>query len=172
MAPRTRAIHQPALRDYRESDRLATGQPGLRGGISYVVPGKPVGVNRPNGRKGGRAPFKAKTPEQRAFAARLAFSGDHARRLAGLGASSEPVEVWLWIYFDSERPDTDGPVKPILDSLAASNPKQHRPGAGLLKNDRQVRRYTVERDVDRANPRVEITVKPYSNPSPCDWDQV
>jgi Holliday junction resolvase RusA-like endonuclease len=176
MAARKPPKPTPSAKSHREPGNLPTGTagafPGALGQVAYTVMGKPVGVNRPGGRKGGRVPFRTKTPEQREFAARLAFHGSHARRLLGLEATRDPVEVWLRIFFDSERPDTDGPVKPILDSLAVSNLKQHRPGAGILANDRQIRRYHVDRQVDPVSPRVQITVRPYSNPSPVDWDQV
>lgn len=122
--------------------------------VTYVVPGKPAGVNR-NGWAGGAW---TKTPEARAFAARLATYGMHARRAARWETTSEPVEVHIRVVFDSERPDTDAPVKAILDSLEVARPKLNRPGAAFVQNDRQVKRYHVERHIDREHPRVEITI--------------
>jgi len=133
--------------------------------IAYVVPVKPVGQNR----NGSRTGAWTKTPAQRAFASALAAYGQQARSRAGLETTTAPVEVKIRIFFESERPDTDAPVKAILDSLEVSRPKLRRPGAGFLANDRQVRRYAVERHIDRDSPRVEITVKPMA--SPLDWDQ-
>lgn len=132
--------------------------------VAYVVPGKPVGQNRPGGRgkggrKRGRVPHGVKTPEQRLFAHQLAVHGLAARRRAGWETTRSPVEVWISVVLDSERPDTDAPVKAILDSLEVSRPHLRRPGAGFLANDRQVRDYHVHRDVDPKRPRIEIRVE-------------
>jgi hypothetical protein len=138
--------------------------------VSYVVPGKPCGQNR-NGWNGGAW---AKKPEARAFAATLAAHGLRARRLAHWETTTDPVEVSIRVYFADERSDTDAPVKAIIDSLEVSRPKLRRPGAGFLANDRQVRRYLVEREIDRKHPRVEVTIWPASTgamrlpaPAPC-----
>ena len=122
--------------------------------VRFCVPGKPVGQNR-NGWNGGAW---TKKPEARAFAERLSVYGLQARRAAGWQTTSGAVEVEIRIFFENERPDTDAPVKAILDSLEVSRPKLHRPGAGFVVNDRQVKRYLVERGIDRARPRVEVTI--------------
>jgi Holliday junction resolvase RusA-like endonuclease len=123
--------------------------------VAYVVLGKPVGQNRSgaNGRPYG------KTPAQRAFAQRLARCGLEARRRADWDTTDGPVEVTIRVVLENERPDTDGPVKAVLDSLEVSRPRLSRPGAGFLANDRQVRRYVVERLVDKTRPRVEVEVR-------------
>lgn len=123
--------------------------------LRFVVDGKPCGVNATH--LGGARPF-VKSPEARAFAAKVASRGMAARRCAGWATTSEPVEVEIRIFFQSERPDTDGPVKAILDALQSSNPKLNRLGAGIIENDRQVKRFLVERVIDREHPRVEVTV--------------
>jgi Holliday junction resolvase RusA-like endonuclease len=125
--------------------------------ISYVVPGKPVSCNRNGSNATGRY---GKTPEQKDFAARLACYGAQARARAKWGTTFEPVSVAIRLFFASRRPDADGPVKAILDSLEVSRPKLHRPGAGFLADDRQVRFYSVTPDVDPRNPRVEIEITP------------
>jgi Holliday junction resolvase RusA-like endonuclease len=125
--------------------------------VTYTVPGKPVGQNRNGSNRSGRW---GKTPEQRAFAQQLAFYGLRARKAAGWETSTSHVEVTIRCVFASERPDTDSPVKAVLDSLEVGRPKLNRPGAGFLANDRQVRRYVVERDVDKAHPRIEVTLRP------------
>lgn len=122
--------------------------------IAFVVPCKPAGQNR-NGWRGGAW---TKTPAARAFAEALALFGAQARHRAGWKTTSAPVEVRIRVIFENERPDIDSPVKAILDSLEVPRPKLRRPGAALLENDRQVRRYTVDRGVDRNHPRVEIEV--------------
>lgn len=123
--------------------------------IAYVVPGKPVGVNR-GGATGTR--MWGKTPEQKAFATRLAAFGINARRRERWETTDAPVYVAIRVVFENEQPDTDSPTKPILDSLEVSRPRLHRPGAALLANDHQVRLYAVGRGVDLENPRVELAV--------------
>lgn len=123
--------------------------------VAYVVPCKPAGQNR-NGWRGGAW---TKTPAARAFAEQLAFFGAQARHRAGWTTTKLPVEVRIRVLFADERPDIDSPVKAILDSLEVPRPKLRRPGAAFVANDRQVRRYTVERGVDRKNPRVEVELR-------------
>jgi Holliday junction resolvase RusA-like endonuclease len=134
--------------------------------VAYTVPGKPVGQNR-NGSNRTRA--YGKTPEQRQFASMLAAHGMRARRAAGWETTDAPVEVWIRVVFASERPDTDSPIKAILDSLEVSRPRLNRPGAGFLANDRQVRRYVVDRAVDRDRPRVEVRLAPFGAAARADW---
>lgn len=123
--------------------------------VAFTVPGRPVGQNR-NGSNRTRA--YGKTPEQRQFAASLAMHGLRARRAAGWETTTAQVEVRIRVVFANERPDTDSPVKAVLDSLEVSRPKLRRLGAGFVANDRQVKRYVVERAIDPERPRVEIEV--------------
>src|SRR6266571_612250 len=96
--------------------------------LSFVIPGDPVGVNR--GFTGGERPF-AKTPEARVFVEAVATYGALARRAARAEAIECPVEVWIRVYFGSDRPDADGPVKPILDALQVPRLSPRRAGAGI-----------------------------------------
>lgn len=122
--------------------------------VAYCVPGKPAGQNR-NGWRGGAW---TKTPAARHFANLLALYGAQARQRAGWKTTTAHVEVRIRVLFENERPDTDGPVKAVLDSLEVPRPKLRRPGAAFLANDRQVRRYTVDRGVDKLRPRIEVEV--------------
>lgn len=135
--------------------------------VSFVVPGKPCGVNATH--TGGARPF-VKSREARAFAAKVALMGTLARRRAKWETTSGPVEVAIRVMFANERPDTDGPVKAILDALQTAT--NRRIGAGFIANDRQVRRYTVERFIDRKQPRVEVTVSLAGEPKNAmrEWD--
>ena len=123
--------------------------------IEFTVPGKPVGVNDTH--VGGRWGFQKKRKAV-AFAQLVAAYGLRARRAARWATTTAPVQVQLRVFFANERPDTDGPVKAVLDALQTPNPKLRRVGAGILENDRQVRRLIVDRDVDRERPRVEVAV--------------
>lgn len=66
-------------------------------------------------------------------------------------------------FFDSLRPDVDGPGKLILDALGdfelRVNSRQRVNFTGFYKNDRQVWLFTQRREKDAANPRAEITIR-------------
>lgn len=169
MTTSRRAIPRPSVRDFRPPyvapaslalPKPTTWQPGaFPEVVRYTVPGKPVGQNR-----GSKATTRAygKTEAQKAYAALLAFHGSAARQRLMAGTTTAKVEVWITFHFQDERPDTDGPVKAVLDSLEVPRPRIHRPGSGWLANDRQVRRYHVDRgEPDKANPRVEVEIRPW-----------
>jgi hypothetical protein len=125
--------------------------------LRYVVPGKPLGVNdlydwTPRGPK--------KSAKAVAFENLLAAHGGNARRRAHLDPFVGGVDVLITYFFDSERPDGDGPTKQVLDSLQPTNARLHRVGAGIVKNDRQVRDHHIRRRVDRERPRIELVVGP------------
>lgn len=68
-------------------------------------------------------------------------------------------------FFDSRRPDVDGPGKLVLDSLADFDLQLQRKPApatefvGLFRNDRQVWQFNQHRELDHKSPRAEITVR-------------
>jgi len=69
------------------------------------------------------------------------------------------------VYYDSERPDTDGCLKAALDGL---QPPKVKDGAdripGVILNDRQIRKIILERFLDRDRPRIEIALTEYIGP--------
>lgn len=73
------------------------------------------------------------------------------------------VKVTIRIYYASLRPDLDESL--ILDILQdryiGGRKKKNRilVQPGVYKNDRQVKRKFVIHDIDRDNPRAEITVR-------------
>jgi Holliday junction resolvase RusA-like endonuclease len=79
-----------------------------------------------------------------------------------------PVRVTLTIWYASERPDLDESL--VLDCLQDRYGTQNGPDEdvhkrilvqhGVIRNDRQVREKHVYHAIDRANPRVDITVEP------------
>jgi Holliday junction resolvase RusA-like endonuclease len=129
--------------------------------LRFTVPGRPVGVNELYDRtpRGLR-----KSDAARAFEAVIAHHGTRARRAAKLETLTGPVDVLITYFFESERPDGDGPTKLVLDALqpmkAHPHPAHRRIGAGIVLNDRQVRDHHVRRRVDRERPRVELVVGP------------
>lgn len=110
--------------------------------IELEVPGPQVSVNRAY--RGGRGRFFM-APEAVAFKERVML----AARLAMRGAKmlDGAVAVSVEFFYPSERPDIDGPVKLILDSLQGI----------VFENDRQVRLLWVTKESDKKNPRTKIT---------------
>ncbi len=131
--------------------------------ISFTLPGEPLGVNALYRSVVVRRRMRVlKSAPGRDYEAALIAAARSARGTAP--TTKRPVAVRIAIFFGSERPDIDGPIKPILDALQApgkpkpGSKRQPRMGAGVYKNDRQVTRLFVERNVDPGNPRVEVYV--------------
>jgi Holliday junction resolvase RusA-like endonuclease len=129
--------------------------------ISFVGLGRPIGVNAaykvvslPT-RKGMRSRL-AKTEQAKQYGESLAIAGRQVMQRAGLLPFPGDVVVEIDIYFQSRRADIDGPLKQILDSLQVT--KRGRLGAGVYKNDSQVKRLVLERYVDPDSPRVCVRV--------------
>lgn len=130
--------------------------------LRFVVPGKPVSSNEMYRRD--RRGFVRKTEAAFAFAHAIAAHGARARKKARAPLLTGPVDVLITLFLANERPDGDGPVKVILDSLQPSRAHRHpahrRIGAGIIANDRQVRDHHVRRRIDRQRPRIEVAVGP------------
>lgn len=75
-----------------------------------------------------------------------------------------PVFVRLTMYYASERPDLDeAVVLDILQDRYAKVPgttKKKLVQKGCYRNDRQVRGKLVLHRIDRANPRIEVRIRP------------
>ena len=75
-----------------------------------------------------------------------------------------PVFVRLTMFYASERPDLDEAV--VLDVMQDRYVKDKRTGKrvlvqrGCYRNDRQVRGKLVLHRIDRANPRIEVRIRP------------
>lgn len=142
--------------------------------VSLVVRGNPLSQNRawriitfkP---KNGGAPHASMklSSEGAVFKAEIA-SAVAMRRPREWDRENE-YEVTCVYYFDSRRPDCDGPGKLVLDALGdfvlVAGNKALR-FQGLYRNDRQVWRFTQQRELDQANPRAEITVRLRHAPTP------
>jgi Holliday junction resolvase RusA-like endonuclease len=112
--------------------------------IRFSVPGKQVGVNATYRRGRGKRFYKTK--EAVTWREVLQF---HAKRAMGrLEPFKGPVAVDLWFYFDSEQPDIDGSIKPVLDGLQGI----------VYANDRQARQLHVIRDVNPGHPILMVQV--------------
>ena len=118
--------------------------------ITFTCPGKQVSTNAAY-RKRGRGYGMFLTPEAKLWTHRMVLAARLARR--GAGAISGDVDVTIVYHFDSRRPDADGPTKLVLDVLEE---------AGIVVNDRQVRRYQVRKELDKDQPRTEVTVRAFN----------
>lgn len=113
--------------------------------MTLCVAGKPVSTNQTYRTGRGGRWFK----DDDAKAWQNAVLLEARRAMAGRPPFSGDVEVWIRFWFDSRKPDVDGPVKGLLDRLAPS----------IIANDRQVVAYHVTKFLDRENPRTEVEVR-------------
>lgn len=114
--------------------------------LEFSVPGNPLSQNRAYRRSKQGRMFMS--DEARAFKEQIALIAKCARPDTW-DTSTKWFEVWVTCYFDSQRPDVDGPCKLALDAM------EHV----LYENDRQVVKVTMERRVDRVAPRMEVKVR-------------
>lgn len=63
-------------------------------------------------------------------------------------------EIYIDVYFSSNRKDLDGAFKLVLDTLQAS---------GTIKNDRNCVRIVANKFIDKNNPRIEFTLVEVAN---------
>ncbi len=112
--------------------------------LMLVVQGQPVPKKRPRVTRAGHAYTPKETVEHEAA---VGWSMKAAWRRE---PSTEPFRVTLAFYMANNRPvDIDNLAKAVLDA-----------GNGIVwVDDRQVRALSCTRDVDRSNPRTEITLE-------------
>lgn len=61
-----------------------------------------------------------------------------------------PFQIWIDVYFQSNRSDLDNSAKVILDCLQT---------AGVIKNDRLCQVLVMRKHIDKVNPRIEFEIK-------------
>jgi Holliday junction resolvase RusA-like endonuclease len=61
-----------------------------------------------------------------------------------------PFEIWIEVYFQSNRSDLDNASKVILDCLQTS---------GVIKNDRLCSVLMMRKHIDKLNPRIEFRIE-------------
>ena len=64
-----------------------------------------------------------------------------------------PFQIWIDVYFQSNRSDLDNAAKVILDCLQTS---------GVIKNDRLCEILVMRKHIDKVNPRIEFEIKAIS----------
>lgn len=113
--------------------------------LEFTVLGNPVSQNQAYRRSKQGRMFM--TDAARAFKEHIALIAKCARP-DGWNEQAW-FEVGVTCYFDSQRPDVDGPCKLALDAMQEV----------LYLNDRQVVKVTMERRIDRKVPRMEVRVR-------------
>ena len=63
---------------------------------------------------------------------------------------TEPFEIWIDVYFQSNRSDLDNAAKVILDCLQST---------GIIENDRLCSVLVMRKHIDKLDPRIEIELK-------------
>lgn len=117
----------------------------------FVILGHAVSVNQSLTRFGGAdgKTRTVKTKERREWDALMVqqFCQQWNLRLT----VEEEVFLVIDVYLSANTMDVDNALKPVQDAMQE---------AGVLKNDRLVRRATITKHVDRHRPRVEVIVYP------------
>jgi Holliday junction resolvase RusA-like endonuclease len=63
---------------------------------------------------------------------------------------SVPFQIWIEVYFHSNRSDLDNASKVILDCLQT---------CGVIKNDRLCSFLVMRKHIDKDNPRIEFRIE-------------
>ena len=117
----------------------------------FVILGHAVSVNKSTtmAKTPAKGMFITKTAERRQWDALM------INQLRAQWNLRLPIDEEVFLVFDvhlsANTMDVDNPLKPLLDAMQE---------AGVLKNDRLVRRATITKHVDRHRPRVEVIVYP------------
>ena len=63
---------------------------------------------------------------------------------------TEPFQIWIDVYFQSNRSDLDNAAKVILDCLQ---------NCGMIQNDRICSVLVMRKHIDKLDPRIEFEIK-------------
>lgn len=63
---------------------------------------------------------------------------------------TQPFEIWIDVYFQSNRSDLDNAAKVILDCLQST---------GMIENDRLCSVLVMRKHIDKLDPRIEFEIK-------------
>jgi len=115
--------------------------------ISILLTGSPLSVNHLYGRtKTGRT-YITKDGVLR----KQAYAWETKVQYRGKPLEC-PVQVDIKLFYSTNRKrDTDNALKTIFDALTGI----------VLKDDSQIIKHSVEKAIDKANPRVELIITPY-----------
>lgn len=107
---------------------------------TIVITTKAIGVNRLY--RGRRFLTKEGKETKEAYAWEIALQWKKEV------VESEDVAVNIIFYYSKRRPDIDGGLKALLDSMEQI----------IYKNDNQISELHVYRQKDEANPRIEVSI--------------
>ena len=118
-----------------------------RPAVSFTILGEPAS------KANSRRLVRTKTGSPRLIKSNKALNYMHAARVqAPKTLLKGELRATMTIYYATHRPDLDPSI--ILDALQGR----------VYRNDRQVRELHIYHDIDRENPRAEITIEPRDNP--------
>lgn len=113
--------------------------------VTFVVPGRPVGKQRPRKGKYGRFYTPKKTQNYEEYIA-LKYMSEYQKMI--VFGKDEKVYMGLMIYFeDNRRPDPNNVARLVADALEGY----------IYHNDKTVCQ-TFDYGFDKENPRIEIKV--------------
>lgn len=112
--------------------------------IAFTVPGKIARVNRLYCRTRSGGVFKSQ--EARDATARVQVAARMAMR--GRNPLTGALSLGLALYYANPRQDIDSGLKTLLDAMQGI----------VFADDAAVRRVVLEKNIDKAAPRVEVTV--------------
>jgi Holliday junction resolvase RusA-like endonuclease len=125
--------------------------------LRFTVPGPPVPKQRARQGRGGHW---YTPPETRGYELAVSACGTVAR-IRSRWPKADPVgrfDVMIHVFLPDERArDVDNIAKSILDAL----------NRNVWRDDRQVARLVVNRHVDRATPRTEVTIARVEQATPA-----
>lgn len=117
--------------------------------LAFTVPGKPQPKERARRGRGGRWYTPEKT---RRYQHRVSSYAHTATLVHHWHRPGTAYDVTAKVYFPDRRPrDIDNVIKSLLDGINKSR--------RVWEDDRQVRRVTAERALDREHPRVEVVIE-------------
>jgi len=115
---------------------------------TYTILGRPISVNAARAAVKVRGKLRLITTAKARKWKEVATWELKSQRL-NAPTITGPCEARIVLYLPTRAGDADNYVKLVLDAVQS---------AGIIENDRQVMSLTVSKEVDKMNPRVEITI--------------
>ena len=115
---------------------------------TYTIQGKPISIN------GARAAVKVKGKLRLITSAKARRWKETAvwelkSQRGVIPTMQGPCDAWIVLWMPTRAGDVDNYVKLVLDAVQS---------AGIIDNDKNIAKLTVSKAVDKANPRVEVSI--------------
>ncbi len=115
---------------------------------TYTILGKPMSINAARAAVAVKGKLRLiTTAKARAWKEKAIWELKSQR--GTVPTITGPCQATITVYLPTKAGDADNYVKLVLDAVQ---------DAGIILNDRQVNSLTVTKEVDKSNPRVEITI--------------